>query len=82
MEKKYYMETDSFIVYINTEDIYLDLAKDNEARFDTSNYELKRSLPKGKHKKVIGLMNDKLGGKIMTEFDELKPKTYSYLKVI
>ena len=32
--------------------------------FHTSNNELDRSLPKGKNKKVIGLMKDELAGKI------------------
>ena len=31
------MDTDSFIVYIKTADIYKDIAKDVETRFDTSN---------------------------------------------
>ena len=35
-----YMDTDSFIVYIKTDDIYKDIAEDVETRFDTSNYEL------------------------------------------
>ena len=48
-------------------------------RFDTSNYELDRPLPKGKNKNVIGLMRDELGGKIMTKFFGLRAKTYSYL---
>ena len=48
-------------------------------RFDTSNYEVGRPLPTGKNKKVIGLMKDELGGKIMTEFVALRPKTYAYL---
>ena len=48
-------------------------------RFDTSNYELNRPLLTGKNKKVIGLMKDELGGKIITEFVILRPKTYSYL---
>ena len=37
-----YMETDSFLVYIKTNDVYKDIAKDVETRFDTSNYELDR----------------------------------------
>ena len=73
------MDTDSFIVYIRTDDIYKDIAKDAETIFYTSNYELDRPLLKGKNKKVIGLMKDELGGKIMTEFVELRAKTYSYL---
>ena len=39
-----------FIVYIKTDGIYKDIAEDVETRFDTSNYELGRSLPKGKKK--------------------------------
>ena len=35
---------------------YVDIAKDVKTRFDTSNYELERLLPKGKNKKVIGLI--------------------------
>ena len=31
------------------------------------------------NKKVMDLMNDELGGKIITEFVALRPKTYSYL---
>ena len=35
-------------------------------------------LPTGKNKKVIGLMKDELGGKIITVFAALRPKTCSY----
>ena len=65
--------------YIKTDDIYKDIAEDVETRSDTSNYELDRPLPKGKYKKVIGLMKEELGRKIMTKFVELRAKTYSYL---
>ena len=75
-----YMDTDSFIIYIKAEDFYKDIADDVECKFDTSNYEADRPLPAGKNKKVIGLMKDELGHKIMTEFVALRPKTYSYLK--
>ena len=34
------MDTNSFVVYMKTEDIYADIAKDAETRFDTSNYEI------------------------------------------
>ena len=74
-----YMDTDSFIMHIKTEDFYKDIADDAEKRFDTSNYETNRPLPITKNKKVIGLMKDELGGRIMTEFVALRPKTYSYL---
>ena len=74
-----YMDTDSFVMNIKTEDFYKDIANDVEKRFDTSNYEVNRPLSTGKNKKVIGLMKDKLGGKIITEFVTLRPKTYWYL---
>ena len=57
----------------------VDITKDVETRFHTSNYELDRPLPKIKNKKVIGLMKDELGVKIMKELLALKAKTYSYL---
>ena len=74
-----YMDTDSFVMHIKTNDFYKDISDDVDNRFDTSNYEVKRSLPIGKNKKVIGLMKDELGGEIIMEFIALRPKTYSYL---
>ena len=74
-----YMDTDSSIMNIKTNDFYEDIANDVECKFDTSNYEVNRPLPTGKNKKVIGLMKDDLGGKIITEFVTLRPKTYSFL---
>ena len=64
----------SFIVYIQTDDIFKDIDKDVEARFDTSNFERNRPLPKKENKKVIGLMKDELGGQIMKEFVDLRVK--------
>ena len=61
-----YMDTDSFIMSIKTNDFYKDIANDVEKRFGTSNYEVDRSLPMGKNKKAVGLMKDELGGKIIT----------------
>ena len=73
------MDTDSFIINIKRNDFYEDIANDVENRFDTSNYEVNRPLPTGKNKKVIGLMKDEFGGKIITEFVTLRPKNYPYL---
>ena len=33
------MDTDSFSIYIKTDDVYEDIGEHVEARFDTSNYE-------------------------------------------
>ena len=55
------------------------IANDVEKNYDTSNYTVERPLPIDKNKKVIGLMKDELGGKIMDEFFGLIPKCYSYL---
>ena len=60
-----YTDTGSFIVYPKFEKFYVDLAGDVEASFDTSNFEVDRLLPTGKNKKVMGLMKDELGGRIM-----------------
>ena len=46
------------IVHVRTDDIYKNCAEDVEKRFETSNFEIAKPLPKGKNKKVIGLMKD------------------------
>ena len=69
----------SFITYIKTNYIYIGIAEVVETRFDTSNYELDRPLPKGKNKKIFGLMKNELGGTTMTRFVGLRSKVYSYL---
>ena len=71
----------SFIIQIKTEDFYKDIADDVEKWFDISNYseDDKKPLPRGINKKVTGFFRDELGGKIMIEFVDLKPKTYFYL---
>ena len=75
-----YMDTDSFVMYIKTEDFYKDIDGDVERWFDTSNYDEKdeRSILIGKNKKVIGRFKDELGGKIMTKFCALRAKAYAY----
>ena len=57
-----------------------DVAEDVETRFDTLNFEIDRSLPRGKNKKVTGLMKDELDRQVIKEFVGLRAKTCSYLK--
>ena len=64
-----YMDTNSFIIHIFTEDFYIDIAMNVNKWFGTSNYDKndKRPLPIGINKKIIGMLKDKLRdyGKIM-----------------
>ena len=41
-----YMDTDSFIVNVKTDDISKDISQYAEKGLDTSNYEIERPLPK------------------------------------
>ena len=62
------MDTVSFITYLKAEDIYKDIAKDVEKRSETSNYGLEILLPNKKTKRIIDVMRDELGKKIMKAF--------------
>ena len=61
-----YMDTYSFVSYIETEDFYKDIANDVEKWFDTFNYDEndKRSLPIVKNKKIPSISEDELNGKL------------------
>ena len=76
-----YTDTDSFIIYIKTEDFFEDISNDVEKWFDTSNYDKNdnRPFPIDKNKKVPGLFKDELGRKIIIEVVAIRPKTYAYL---
>ena len=63
------------LCYMDTDNIY----KDVETRFDASNFEINRPLPKAKNKKVIGIIKEELVGQVMKEFVAIRAKTYSYL---
>ena len=78
-----YMDTDSFILQTQTDDVYKDINCDVDKWFDTSNFDKNdnRPLEIGKNKKVIGKFKDELGGKILTEFVALRAKTYAYIQL-
>ena len=46
-----YMDTDSFIIHVKTNDIYRDIAEDVETRLNTSSFELTDHYLKDKIKK-------------------------------
>ena len=77
-----YMDTGSFIIHTKTEDFYKDIAGDIEKRYDISNYEVDRPLPKGMNKKAIDLMKDELERMILTEFVALRSKACIYLSLM
>ena len=43
------MDTDSFFVYVKTDDIYKDIAEDVQTKFDTSHFQIDRLSPKEKN---------------------------------
>ena len=75
-----FTDTDSLCFEIQTDDFFQDISKDLDQKFDTSNYpkDYKSEIPTGKNKKVIGMMKDEAGGKIIKEFIGLRAKLYSY----
>ena len=77
------MDTDSFIIDIETDDFFEDIADDVDEWFDTSKYNKKdnRPLTIGKNKKKIDKFKDELNGQIMTEFIALRAKTYAFIKI-
>ena len=79
--KLYYLDTDSFIIHIFTENFFEDIADDVERWFHTSNYDEndKRPLSIDENKRAIGFFKDELEGKIMNEFCALRPKAYANL---
>ena len=76
-----YMDTDSFVMHIKTEDFYKNIADDVEKWFVTSNYSKgdNRPLLIGWNEKEIGFFRDKLCGNILKEFVGLRAKMWAYL---
>ena len=56
-----YSDTDSIIVYVETDHVHKDIAEDVE----TLNYEVDKPWAKRKSEKVIGIMKDGFGGQTL-----------------
>ena len=78
--KLLFADTDSLCYEIETEDFYKDISPDVDEKFDTSNFEKDHisGIASAKNKKVIGMMKDEAGGKIIKEFVGLRAKLCSY----
>lgn len=73
-----YMDTDSFIYYIKTNDLYEDMLSMLEY-LDTSDYPVDHPCYSLKNKKVPGKFKDEVCGRVISEFVGLRAKMYSIL---
>ena len=78
-QKLCYMDTDSFVYWIQTDDCYKDIEDDAYKWFDTSEYKhSKGGIELNINKKVIGKFKDETGDKVLSHFVALRSKLYSY----
>ena len=72
-----YTDTDSFIIQVETNDIYIDMLEDKNL-YDFSDYPINHPNYGITNKKVSMKFKDELKSKIIREFIGLKPKMYSF----
>ena len=72
-----YMDADSFILEITTDEVYKDMEEDEDI-YDTSNYDPNNPLFSNQNKKVIGKFKDEFGEKILSEFVGVRSKACAY----
>ena len=72
-----YTDTDSFVIEVETADIYKDMLEDGHLH-DFSDYSKDHPNYSLTNKKVYGIFKDDLNGKTITEFTADKPKMNSY----
>ena len=74
-----YIDTDTIVILIKTDHVYEDIIGYVEKWYDTTNYgERRKAKPLLVGKKVVGLMEDDVCGKIITKFAATARKTYAY----
>ena len=75
-----YMDTDSFVLQIDTEDFFEDIKNDMHNWFDTSKYLKSLNLPLeyGVNKKIIGKFKDEIFDGFIKEFIAIAPKVYGF----
>ena len=72
-----YTDTDSFIIQVETNDVYKDMLE-NKILYDFSDYPINHLNYDITNKKVLGKFKDELNSLIITEFIGFKPKMYSF----
>ena len=75
--KLVYTDTDSYVIKVDTEDLYEDLKEINDY-MDFSDYPVEHPNYDKTNKKVLGKFKDEMNGKIISKFIGLKPKSYCY----
>ena len=75
--KLVYTDTDSYVIKVETDDLYEDFKEINEY-MDFSDYPPEHPNYDKTNKKVLGKFKDEMNGKIITHFIGLKPKAYCY----
>ena len=75
--KLVYTDTDSYVIKVDTDDIYKDFKEINEY-MDFSDYNVEHTNYDKTNKKVLGKFKDEMNGHIITHFIGLKPKSYCY----
>ena len=85
MKKKFnniqalYLDTDSIIYYMKTEDFYKDISSDINEWFDTSGYEVsKGDIELNANKKVLGKFKDETSDQVISHFCANRSKSYSF----
>ena len=75
-----YMDTDTFVIYIETEDVFEDFDKILKEWLDTSEYDknLNRSMTTRLNKKIIGRFKDELLGMIVNDFITIRLNVYGF----
>ena len=72
-----YTDTDSFIIYVETNDVYRNMLEDKNL-YDFSEYPTNHPNYDITNKKVLMKFKDEMKSLIITEFIGLKPKMYSF----
>ena len=79
IQKLCYMDIDSYVYYIQTEDFYSEIKDDISGLFDTSNYAISNGNIELKiNKKIQGKFKDETGDNALSHFVALRAKLYSY----